>query len=337
MKAIVQRAYGSPEQVLSLQEVARPEPGDDDVLVRVRAASVHPDVWHVVAGVPYVLRLMGAGLTKPVHPIPGIDVAGEVEVVGKNVTQLRPGDAVFGDTVGGYQWKNGGAFAEYVVVAAEALAKKPENVTFEQAASVPTSGLIAVSNLRAGRLAAGQRVLINGAGGNVGSVAVQYAKAMGAEVTGVEHTNKLELVRSLGADHAIDYTKEDFTRSSERYDLILDVASNLSLVKCRASLTSDGIYNFIGHDHFGAATGRWLGSLPRALAGVFWAPFDRHLVGVKAALQAQQEPTLVVLRELLEAGRLAPVIDRVFPLPEAAAAMQYMIEGRAVGNIVIAA
>ena len=335
MQAIVQEAYGAPADVLELCEIEQPEPGDDEVLVRVRASSVHPDVWHAVTGVPYVLRLMGAGFRAPVQKVPGIDVAGVVESVGKRVTQFEPGDEVFGETVGGYQWKNGGAYAEFVAVAADALVRKPANVTFEQAASVPTSGLIALQNLRGYNLQSGQRVLINGAAGNVGSLAVQIAKAWGAEVTAVDRASKLDRLRSLGADHVIDYLDEDFTQGSERYDLILDVASTLTLASCKRVLTPSGVYVLIGHDHFGQAKGRWLGSVPRALGLVLWSAVDTHVAGMRSHAAPASEPPQRVLAELLGAGKITPIIDRVFALPEVPSAMAYMVEGRANGRIAV--
>jgi NADPH:quinone reductase-like Zn-dependent oxidoreductase len=237
MKAIVQEEYGS-LGALKVQEVEQPAPGDDEVLVRVRAASVHPDVWHVVCGRPYVLRLMGAGFFKPKNPIPGTDMAGVVEAVGKNVTQFRPGDEVFGETIGSMQWINGGAFAEYVTVAEECLARKPANITFEQAASVPTSGYIALLNLgEVGQLGPGQEVLVNGAGGGVGALALQLAKAYGARVTAVDSTKKLGLLRALGADQVIDYTRENFTKGGVRYDLIFDIPGNYPFSECKRALT----------------------------------------------------------------------------------------------------
>src|SRR5918997_4459115 len=237
MKAIIQEKYGSPVDVLELREIDKPVIKDDEVLVRVQAASVHPDIWHVVRGLPYVLRLMGAGLLKPKKRIPGTDVAGRVESVGKNVTHFQAGDEVFGETIKGYQWTNGGAYAEYVSVPENQLALKPANFTFEQAAAVPTSGLIALQNLpNEGRPQPGQSVLVNGAGGGVGTLAVQIAKAYGADVTGVDNTKKLEMVRSLGADHVIDYTKEDFTQSGERYNLIFDIPGNRPFSECRGAL-----------------------------------------------------------------------------------------------------
>jgi NADPH:quinone reductase-like Zn-dependent oxidoreductase len=239
MKAIVQEKYGSPYD-LALREVDRPLIGDDDVLVRVHAASVHPDVWHVVIGRPYVLRLMGAGFSKPKNPIPGTDMAGIVESVGKAVTRYRQGDGVFGETIAAtHQWTNGGAFAEYVSVREDWLALKPGNVTFEQAAAVPTSGFIALHNLRdASQVGPGRKVLINGAGGGVGALALQFAKAHGAHVTAVDSTNKLSMLRSLGADEVIDYTREDFTRRGNRYDLIFDVPGNRPFSVCISDVYS---------------------------------------------------------------------------------------------------
>jgi len=277
------------------------------VLVRVRAASVHPDVWHVVTGRPYVLRLMGAGLFKPKNPVPGTDVAGHVESVGENVTQFRPGDDVFGESLkGALQWMNGSAFAEYASVSQDALALKPQGISFKQAAAVPTSGLIALLNLQNQRkIKPGQSVVINGAAGGVGSIAVQLAKAYGARVTGVDGTKKLEMVRALGADHVIDYTQEDFTQLSERYDLIFDVASNLSLSDCKRALTPKGIYVFVNH-----LPGQFV-SAPR------------------------KKDSMAVLKELLEAGKLTPIVDRTFPLSAVPEALTYLQSGNARGKIII--
>lgn len=336
MKAIVQDKYGSPDEVLKLREIDKPVVGDDEVLVRVRAASVHPDVWHVVTGRPYVLRLAGAGLRKPKNPVPGIDVAGQVESVGKDVTRFAAGDEVFGESHRGSQWQNGGAFAEYASVPQDVLALKPKGITFEQAAAVPTSGSIALLNLRGRQIQPGHSVLINGAGGGVGSIAVQLAKAYGARVTGIDSAKKLEMVRSLGADHVIDYTQEDFTQRGERYDLIFDVASNLSLSDCKRVLTPAGTYVRIGHDHFGAVGGRTFGSLPSFFKLLARAPFDRHLPDLKFSLPSKKD-TMAVLKEFLEAGKLTPVIDRTYPLSEIREAMRYMQEGDVRGKIVITA
>jgi NADPH:quinone reductase-like Zn-dependent oxidoreductase len=336
MKAIIQENYGSPDDVLQFGEVDRPIVADDEVLVRVRAASVHADVWHVVTGRPYVLRLMGAGLFKPTNPIPGTDMAGQVESVGRSVTRFRPGDDVFGESLKkNFQWMHGGAFAEYVSVPQDALALKPKHISFEQAASVPTSGLIVLNNLQHPReIQPGQNVLINGAGGGVGSIAVQLAKARGARVTAVDSTQKLEMVRALGADRVIDYTRTDFTQLGDRYDLIFDVASNLSFSECKRALTPTGIYVLIGHDHYGKARGRVFGSLPHVFKLMARAPFDRQLPKMAISLPSRRE-TMPVLKELLESGKLTPVIDRVYPLSEVRDAMRYLQAGTACGRIIV--
>ncbi|CAN5600353.1 NAD(P)-dependent alcohol dehydrogenase [soil metagenome] len=335
MKAIVQDKYGSPADALELKEIDEPVVEDDEVLVRVHAASVHPDVWHVVRGRPYVLRLMGSGLLRPKNRVPGTDVAGYVESVGKNVTRLQPGDEVFGESVRGYQWHNGGAFAEYVSVPQNALAHKPENITFEQAAAVPTSGLIVLMNIpNEGLLRPGRSVLVNGAGGGVGAIAVQVAKARGANVTGVDHTKKLDLVRSLGADQVIDYTQEDFTQRGERYDLIFDIPGNHPFSDCRRALNPNGKYVLIGHDQYGNAAGRWLGSIPRVLKLVALSPFVSQLPTPNFSMPNKKD-SMAVLKELLEAGKLTPVIDRTYPLSEVSEAIRYLEAGHAQGKVVI--
>ena len=332
MKAIVQDKYGSVD-VLELKEIDKPAVKDDEVLVRVHAASVHPDVWHAMRGMPYVLRIMGSGLFKPKNPVPGTDMAGRVESVGSNVEQFQPGDEVFGETATGNQWHNAGAFAEYVSVAEEALALKPANLTFEQAAAVPTSALIALENLR-DRIQPGQKVLINGAGGGLGTFAVQLAKSYGADVTGVDSAGKLDMVRSIGADHVIDYTQEDFTQSGERYDLILDIPGNHSMSELRRALTPEGTYVLIGHDLFGASGGRFLGSgIPRFLKLLALSPFVSQDMGLRFPKGTKEH--LVALKELLEAGKVSPVIDRTYPLSEVAEAIRYLEAGHASGKIVI--
>jgi NADPH:quinone reductase-like Zn-dependent oxidoreductase len=334
MKAIVQDKYGSPD-VLELRDIDKPVVKDDEVLVRVHAASVHPDVWHVLRGLPYVLRIMGAGLLKPKNRVPGTDVAGHVESVGRRVTRFQPGDEVFGESVKGHQWHNGGAYAEYVTVPEDALALKPTTITFEQAAAVPTSGLIALQGLRnQGQLQPGQKVLINGAGGGVGAFAVQLAKAYGADVTGVDSAEKLDMIRSIGADRVIDYTKEDFTRGQERYDLILDVPGNHSFSDSRRALTPEGTYVLIDHDHYGAKGRRYLGGLPRGLRQIAMSPFVSHLPRSGFSMPPKKE-SMAVLREFLEAGKLTPVIDRTYPLSEVPEAIRYLEEGHVQGKVVI--
>ena len=333
MKAIVQTGYGSPDEVLEIRDIDKPVVEENEVLIQVHASSMHPDVWHVVTGQPYVLRIMGAGLLKPKISSPGTEVAGRVESVGKSVTRFQPGDEVFGEVVKGHQWKNGGAFAEYVSAPEDSLELKPSNLTFEQAAAIPTSALIALQGVRyEGRVQPGQRVLVNGAGGGVGIFALQIAKSYGGEVTGVDSGEKLDMLRSIGADKVIDYTREDFTRSGERYDLIVDVPGNHTLSECRRALTPEGTYVLIGHDHFGEA-GRWFGGVAPALKLSALSPFVAQVPGVRRSTESKDP--LVVLNELIEAGKLTPVVDRTFPLSEVPEAIRYMAEEGAKGKIVI--
>ncbi len=335
MKAIVQTRYGEPQDVLELREIDKPEAGDDELLVQVRATSVHADVWHTVCGRPILVRLMGAGLLRPKDLVPGTDLAGVVESVGKKVTRFKVGDAVFGESSMKLRWRNGGTFAQFAAVPEGALEQKPENVSFEQAASVPASGHIALLNLRGrAEVRPGHRVLINGAGGGVGSIALQVAKARGATVAAVDRAGKLEMLRRLGADQVIDYRQEDFTQGDERYDLIFDVASTLSLEDCKRVLNPTGIYLIIGHDHYGAAGGRLLGSLPHFIKLVALSPFDRHLPSSSTPEPGTAE-MMTELKKLLEAGKLTPVVDRTFPLSEARSAMRYMQEGGGLGKILI--
>ncbi|MFB3779567.1 MAG: NAD(P)-dependent alcohol dehydrogenase [Bryobacteraceae bacterium] len=332
MKAIIQKRYASPYE-LEFREVDKPVVGDDDVLVRVRAASLHPDVWHVVAGRPYVLRLMGAGFFRPKLPIPGTDIAGIVESCGKGVTRFRPGDPVFGETIAAYQWTNGGAFAEYVSVPQDLLALKPDNITFEQAASVPTSAYIALLNLR-DRLPPGQNVLINGAGGGVGALALQILRARGARVTAVDSTRKLDMLRSLGADEVLDFTQEDFTRLGIQYDLIVDVPGNHPFSACRRALKPDGRYVLIGHERFGASGKRVFGLIPHFLKLTLLARFVKQLRGPGGPLLTKKE-AMAVVRELLEAGKITPVIDSTYQLSEAHEAFRHMIEDETTGKVII--
>jgi NADPH:quinone reductase-like Zn-dependent oxidoreductase len=336
MKAILQSAYGEPADVLSLGETAKPTPAKGEVLVRVHAASVHADVWHAVKGWPYVLRLMGGGLRKPKNPIPGTDMAGVVEALGEGVTRFQVGDAVFGESIKGIQWANGGAYAEYVAVSQDVLARKPDNITFEQAASVPTPGLIAWNNLMCNRpWRAGQHVLINGAGGGVGAVALQLAKSHGAIVTAVEHTSKLAMVRALGADHVLDYTRDDPTQGDARYDFILDVASNLNLNDCARVFKPDGIYVLIGHDHYGASRASIFGSgIPAFLKLALRTAFNPHLLKPNMAAPDKQAG-MALFADLMAKGQLTPIVDRVYPLAQAAEAIAYLQTGRALGRIVL--
>jgi NADPH:quinone reductase-like Zn-dependent oxidoreductase len=333
MKAIVQNRYGSAD-VLELREVDEPVAGEDQLLVRVRAASVHADVWHVMRGVPYVLRIMGAGVRRPKNLVPGTDLAGHVESIGSNVTRFQPGDEVFGQSLVANLWRHGGAFAEYAAVPESRFELKPAGLTFEQAAAVPTSGSLAVQGVRdEGRIQPGQTVLINGAAGAVGSFAVQLAKAYGANVTGVDAAEKLDMLRSIGADRVLDYSQEDFTRSGERYDVILDIAGNHSWPDVRRALTPEGTYVLIGHDQYGAAGHRWFGSLGRFVKLMLMSPFVRQLHPFRGAKDPGDR--LVVLTELIEAGKVTPVIDRTFPLSQVPEAIRFLESGKAIGKVVI--
>jgi NADPH:quinone reductase-like Zn-dependent oxidoreductase len=321
MRAIVYQKYGSPE-VLRLTEVERPNPSDDEVLIRVRAASVNPYDWHLLTGLPYVARLQ-FGLLKPKVNAPGVDVAGQVEAVGKNVTRFRPGDEGFGAV-------EAGAFADYVCAAEDLVVPKPAKLSFEAAAAVPAAGLTALQVLRdQGRIEPGQRVLINGASGGVGTFAVQVAKALGAEVTGVCSTRNVDLVRSLGADSVTDYTREDFTRSGQRYGLILDNVGNRLLSDCRRVLSPKGVYV----SSFGRPENRWLGPFAQLFKMAVSSPFVRH--SLRSFETAPNGADLQFLKELLEAGKITPIIDRTYPLSEVPDALRYLEEGHARGKVVI--
>jgi NADPH:quinone reductase-like Zn-dependent oxidoreductase len=320
MKAIVQDRYGSPD-VLELREIGTPAPKHHEVLVRVRAAAVHPGDWLLMRGRPYLMRL-GTGLRGPRKRIPGFDVAGHVEAVGKGVTELQPGDEVFGE--------GKGSLAEYACAREDRLAAKPANLTFEQAAAAPVSALTALHALRDhGRVQPGQKVLINGASGGIGTFAVQIAKDLGAEVTGVCSTPNVEMVRSLGADHVIDYTRDDFTRSGLQYDLILDNVANHSLSDCRRALTAKGM--LIPNN--GTSGGRWVGPLGRMGKAALLSPFVSQKL--RSFLSTASTEDLLVLGGLIEAGKVTPVIDRTYPLSEAAEALGHVGAGHARGKVVI--
>jgi NADPH:quinone reductase-like Zn-dependent oxidoreductase len=322
MKAVVQDTYGPPA-VLELREIDKPVVRDDDLLVRVRAAGVDPGVWHLMTGLPYLVRVMGYGLRTPKVGIRGRDVAGRVEAVGTNVTRFRPGAEVFGIC--------DGSFAEYVCARPDKLAPKPANLTFEQAAAVPISGLTALQALRdTGKVQSGQKVLIIGAAGGVGSFAVQLAKAFGAEVTGVCSTTKVDLVRSIGADLVIDYTREDFTDGARHWDLIVDTAGRRSLSQLRRALTRRGTLVIVG----GEGGGRWLGGFDRQiLRAPAVSAFSRQRL--RPLVSKERSEDLLVLKDLIEAGKITPVIDRTYPLSEAPEAIRYLEEGHAQGKIVI--
>ena len=322
MKAIVYCDYGSAN--LKLADVEKPTPNDDQVVVKVRAASVNPYDWHFIEGTPYIMRI-GVGLRKPKDTRLGVDFAGTVEAVGKNVTQFKPGDSVFGG--------RGGAFAEYVCPRADrAVAIKPANITFEQAASVNIAGITALQALRdKGKVQPGQKVLINGASGGVGTFAVQIAKSFGADVTGVCSTRNLDMVRSLGADHVVDYTKEDFAKSGQRYDVILDNVPNHSLSECRGVLTPKGKYVMIGGG--GPNDSRWVGPFGRVIATMMVSPFVSQEMGMMMADVSQKD--LTILSDLMQAGKVTPVIDRRYKLSEVPEAIRYLEEGHARGKVVI--
>ncbi|MBC8090571.1 MAG: NAD(P)-dependent alcohol dehydrogenase [Pseudonocardia sp.] len=320
MKAIVQDRYGSTD-VLRLEDIERPAVGDGDVLVRVGAASVHPGAYFLMTGEPYVVRL-AFGLRRPRHPIPGRDLAGVVAAVGKDVTDLQPGDEVFG-------WSTTGTLAEYACVPADQLVRTPANLSAGQAAAVPTSGLTALQALRdIAHGQPGQAVLITGASGGVGTFAVQIAKALGAEVTGVCSTRNMELVRSVGADHIIDYTRTDFTRTGLRYDVIFDSVEAQSLSEVRRALTPTG--TLIPNSGRG---GLWVGPLGRIVKARARSLFTRQTLRPFTSVGKRQD--LLELAELLETGRLTPVIDRTYPLTEAAEALRYVGAGHTRGKVVV--
>jgi len=325
MKAVRYHRYGGPD-VLELQEVDTPAAGDGELLVRVRAASVNPLDWHFMRGAPYLVRMM-AGLSRPKPSASrlGADMAGSVEAVGQNVTGFQPGDEVFGGL------EERGTLAEYISVRADAVVlQKPAGLTFEQAAAVPVAAFTALQALRdKGRVQPGQKVLVNGASGGVGTFAVQIAKALGAEVTGVCSTANVGMVASIGADHVVDYTREDFTRAERRYDLLIDIAGNRSLAETRRVLAPKGALVVVG----GPNKGRWIGPFGRTIRMLLQSPaVSQRMVSF---LAHQNRDDLAVLRELLDAGKVTPVIDRAYRLNQVAEAVRYLETGHARGKVVI--
>ena len=320
MRAIVQDDYGSPD-VLHMSQVDKPVVGDDDVLVRVHAASVNPYDWHMMTGKPYLVRIQ-SGFRRPKQRIPGVDVAGVVEAVGKDVTDLEIGDEVFGT--------GRGTYAEFVVASGDRIVPKPEKVTFTQAAAVPMAAITALQSLRdKGQIRNGHRVLVNGASGGVGSFAVQIAKSFGADVTGVCSTRNVDMVRSIGADHVIDYTQQDFTRGDQQYDLIFDIVGNRSLRRYRSALTPQGIYVSAGWEN----KRNWIQPLTRMVKVIVSSWIGRQkMVGMLARMN---QPDLMSLAELMESGAMTPVIDRTFDLAEASDALRYQGDGHAQGKTVI--
>jgi len=318
MKAIVYYKYGSPD-VLKLEEVATPIPTDDEVLIKVHAVSINGSDREGLIGKPLYARL--GGLRKPGHPILGSDIAGRVERVGRNIRQFQPGDEVFGELPGYH-----GGFAEYACAPDKTLARKPAGMTFEEAAAIPQGGVIALQGMREkGMVQPGQNVLINGAGGSAGTFAVQLAKLYGAEVTGVDNSGKLDFLRSLGADHVIDYTREDFTKNRKQYDLILDVIAHRSVFAYRRALKPNGTYFVVG------------GSVATLFQILLLGPWIRRTTGrnVRILVVPQNRKDLIAITELCEAGKIIPVIDRRYPLSEVPEALRYVGEGRAKGKVVI--
>jgi len=327
LQAIVQDRYGAPDAVLDLREIDRPAIRDDEVLLRVHAAAIAGDDWHLVRGLPYVARL-ATGLFKPKNRVPGRDVAGLVEAVGTSVTRFRPGDAVFG-------WCNG-AFAEYAAVSEDALAPKPLNLTLEQAAVIPISAFTALQALRdEGRVQPGQSVLIVGASGGVGTLAVQIAKALGAEVTGVCSTRNVDLVRSLGADHVIDYTREDFTRGARRYDVILDLVGNRSLSECRRALGPAGTLVLAGSSGLSASgwVDRCFMGVHRWIKALVVSLFVRQRL--RPLVHADRREDLEFLNGLIAAGQVTPVIGARYPLSQVSDAIRHFEAGHARGKVVV--
>jgi NADPH:quinone reductase-like Zn-dependent oxidoreductase len=323
MTAIVQDEYGTaPEDVLRLAEIARPTIAADEILVRVHAASVDRGTWHLMAGLPYPVRILGFAFRAPKVSNPGRSLAGTVESAGHEVTGFEPGDEVYGTC--------DGSFAPYARVRASRLAPKPANLSFEQAAAVPVSALTALQAVRDhAKVQPGQQVLIIGASGGVGTFAVQIAKAFGAEVTGVCSTAKMDLVRAIGADHVIDYTREDIAEDEHRYDVILDIGGNRRLSRLRRALTPRGRLVIVG----GETGGRWLGGTDRQLRALLLSPLVSQELSTFVA--SENSADLGVLRDLIESGKIAPAVDRTYPLSETPAAIRYVQEGRARGKVVI--
>jgi NADPH:quinone reductase-like Zn-dependent oxidoreductase len=321
MKAVVYRQYGSPD-VLQIEEVEKPTPADDEVLVKVRAASLNPLDWHYMRGLPYLVRLMN-GIGRPKSPRLGVDFSGIVEAAGKNVRQFKVGDEIFGAA--------NGALAEYVTSTEVGLALKPSNMTFEQAAAVPIAAITALQGLRdKGQIKPGQKVLINGASGGVGTFAVQIAKSFGAEVTGVCSTRNVDMVRSIGADHVIDYTKEDFTQGAQHYDLIFDTVGSHALLDYRRVMTPAGIFVIVG----GPSSGAWLGPMTSLFKASLLSPFVSQKFRMFLA-DANKNEDLDALRDLMQDGKLTPVIDKQYSLGDVREAMRYLEAGHARGKVVI--
>lgn len=332
MKAVVQDRYGTPAD-LRVADVPRPEAGAGQVLVRVHAASLHADVWHVLTGRPYlVARLLAGGLRRPRNPIPGTDLAGVVEALGPGAHRFAPGDRVFGEVVEGNQWHNGGAFAEYLAVDESKLETVPDELTLVEAATIPTSGLIAYQQVLATRVTPGDHVLVNGAAGGVGLFVVQIAKARGAVVTGVDAADRRELLTAIGVDRFIDYRVTDFTAGTDIYDAIIDIPGNQPFGRIARVLADDGRYVLVGHDRYGTAGRKWVGSVPTVLGRM-----------AREAMRTRKKPSfasvpadgMAHLASLAQSGALRPAVAKTFPLTEVSAAMEYLTSGTAVGKVVL--
>ena len=335
MRALTQTRYGKPDEVLAEEDVPVPTPGPGQVLVRVRAASVHADVWHAITGMPLILRTMGSGLLRPKQRIPGTDVAGTVATVGDGVQGFAVGEAVFGECGTGFQWANAGAYAEWACVQAAALAPMPAGLSFEQAAAVPTSGLIAMNTmLSAFALRAGHRVLINGSAGALGCVALQIAKAQGAHVTAVDEARKLPYLQQLGADATVDYKAQPVAQLREQFDLVYDVASTLRLSECRHLLKEGGKFVLIGHDHYGTVGRSVIGSVPAMLGMALAASWDKHLPKPNFS-PADRTQSMARLADMLASEGIKPAVSHVFALADAKQAFALLQSGQRQGPIVL--
>lgn len=331
MRAILHERYGGPE-CLRLGEAPKPTPGPGEVLVRVEATSLHADVWHVVAGVPYIAR-PAMGLRRPRHPIPGTDLAGEVVELGPDVVGPAVGDAVYGEVISGMQWTNGGAFAEFACARADHLSLRPPHLTAVEAAAIPTSALIALLNVQEAQVQPGETVLVNGAAGGVGVFVVQILSAIGARVVAVDAADRLPLLRRLGADSVIDYQAEDYTRGTARYDAVIDIPGNRSFAQVRRVLASRGRYVLIGHDAYSSTARPWLGSVPRLLGMAARALFTPHLR--LPSFASAYPDAWRQLTAWVEDGAVRPVVGRTFPLDQTAEALAFLISGQAQGKVVL--
>lgn len=333
MRAVIHTRYGAPEGLTVRDDIAPPTPSDDEVLVRMHATSVHADIWHVIAGRPYAMRLMGAGIRKPKRPIPGTDVSGVIEAMGSNVTSLAVGDEVFGEAVRGIPWHSGGSWAQLVTAPATKLVHKPAGVSHEHAAAVGTTGMIALDLLRAqGGMRDGARVLVNGAAGAVGSIVVQLALAYEGTVTAVDAADKLPLLEKLGAQHVLDYATTDYTSGSERYDVIIDIPGNQHWRRNVSVLTPDGCYVSVGHEGYGES-GRWLGAMRAILPLSVRGLWNSQLAGFSQGAPA--EVRLTELARLMSSGQLTPHIDRAYPLEQAPEALRHLMSGTVQGRLVL--